>query len=104
MKAILEAFDKATCVKQESGHHTNVNLTRDFNAALHLLLTKEQIFKKQAGRCHSSFKKISSNPLSKFKDPSEIINWIKRRVKAEATDQGLRSKKSKILVLLLTLW
>ena len=95
VKAMLEAFDKATSVKQESGHHTNVNLTRDFNTALQLL-TKQKIFKKQAGRCHSSFKTISSDPLSKYKeDPSEIVNWINRRVKEEATDQGLCGKKAK---------
>ena len=95
VKAILEAFDKATSVKQESGHHTNANLSRDFNVALQLL-RKQNIFKKQTGRSHNSFKTISSDPLSKFKeDPSEIINWIKRRVKAEATDQDLRSKKAR---------
>ena len=94
MKALLETFDKATGVKQESGRHTSVNLTKDFNTALQLL-TKQQIFKKQAGRCHKSFRMIPSDPLLKYKeDPSEIISWIKRRVKAEAIDQDLRSKKA----------
>ena len=93
VKALLETFDKATGVKQESGRHTSVNLTKDFNTALQLLT--KQIFKKQAGRCHRSFRMIPSDPLLKYKeDPSEIISWIKRRVKAEAIDQGLRSKKA----------
>ena len=95
VKAILEAFDKTTSVKQESGHHTDANISRDFTVVLQLLI-KQTIFTKQAGRSHSSFKTIPRDPLSKFKaDPSEIIDWMKKRVKAEATDQDLRCKKAK---------
>jgi hypothetical protein len=84
VKAILEAFDKVTSVKQESGHHTNASVSRDFTVVLQLL-KKQTIFSKQTGRSQSSFKTIPSDPLSKLKaDPSEIIAWIKRRVKAEA--------------------
>ena len=37
VKAILEAFDEAISVKQESGHHIKANLSRDFTVALQLL-------------------------------------------------------------------
>ena len=95
VKVVLEHFDKAASVKRESGHHTDANISRDFNVTLQLL-KKQNVFKKHSGRSHSSFKTISSDPFSKCKeDPSEIINWMTKRVKAEATDQNLRSKKAK---------
>ena len=40
---------------------------------------------------------IPSDPSLKYKDPSEVISYIKRRVKAEVTDQGLRSKKANLV-------
>ena len=61
VKVILEAFDKAASVKRESGHHTDANISHDFNVTLQLL-KKQNVFKKN-GRSHSSFKTISWSDL-----------------------------------------
>ena len=93
VKAILEAFDKITSVKQESGHHTDANISRDFTVVLQLLIKQFSLNRLEEVTVLSRlYPEIHYQNLKQI--PVKLFNG--QRVKAEATDQDLRCKKAKL--------
>ena len=59
---ILDNFDNITHSYKDKGEHIPPDISGDFQLVLHVLLN-ENIFKPTPGRAHSSFRKISADPL-----------------------------------------
>lgn len=76
MQELLKHLDPLLDFHDASGKHGQPETKEDFRAILKIL-TINQVFCQEPGRCHSAYKSVPANPfVSLMKDPQKLRKWL----------------------------
>ena len=81
---VLQGFDKANNIRQQSGYHTRKSSKEDMKKMLTQLTETSEVFETKKGRFHKNFPTFSSNVMRKVSMP-KLKQWMSERMQAMKT-------------------
>lgn len=81
---VLQGFDKANSIRQQSGYHTRRSSKEDMKKLLAQLTGTSEVFQTKKGRFHKNFPTFSANVMRSVSIP-KLKQWMSERMQAMKT-------------------